>query len=175
MDLQEIDIIQPQAFQTRIHTVEDVLAAQPTGVDVAPGLSLLGRHLKRVFPALLPSLAHRRPELRRDDDVFPGKGVFPDGGSEDLLRGSVAVDVGRVEEVDPGLIASVEDGESVGFFHGPCFEGSPTIAKAHAAHADAGDSQAGFAEVGVFHCALGHLVRGSSAAGPFCGWEEDAE
>ena len=76
-------------------------------------------------------------------------GIFPQGLAGDLLAHAQRVHVGGVEEVDSGLDGLAEEGHGRLFFQDP---GPPLgTAVAHAAQAEAGDFDAGAAEISVLH------------------------
>ena len=104
---------------------------------------------ERREPALVGPVPHVAVELGGHHDLLPPSAALGEPAADDLLGGAPAlgapVDVGRVEEVDPGLEGRVHDGERGGLVGlGP---------EVHGAEAEAADGEAGPAEVGEAHAA----------------------
>jgi hypothetical protein len=93
--------------------------------------------------AAVRAVAHRAPELRRQDDL-----VATAAGeclADDLLRLALRVDVGGIDEIDPGVERAVDDA------HGIVVVGVAPCAEHHRAEAQLRDLHAGASEWAVFH------------------------
>ena len=88
MELVEVDVVGLQAAQAGLALLDDVASA------VASGIGILGVHLA--------------VDLGREDNVVP-LSVALQGFAGDFLAPAQRVDVGRVEEVDPGVEGAVDD------------------------------------------------------------------
>ena len=135
MGLEDIDI-SPQASNTGVHSVHDVLPRQPDLI-----------HLHIVVPPLTGRID--RPSCRidvmedlgHDDDLAARDAVLSEEGAEDLLGAAVGIRVGDVEGVDAGVVGVLEDGEGLFLVQDP---GLPVlVAVGHAADDDLGDFEAG--------------------------------
>ena len=128
-----------------VHLVEvDVVGAQPAQrvLDLA--------HDPAAGPAAVVGLvAHRHEELGGQDDVVA---AALQGLADDLLGHAAGVDVGGVDEVDPGVEGAVDDPDGVG---------AVVVAprpEHHRAQAQRADRYAGPAEHSVLH-GQSHLSR----------------
>ncbi len=90
--LQQVDAVGAQALRARPRRR-------------APGVGARSRRSSGPSPVGRPSLVEIRAWSRR-----PSSGPSP----EDLLRGAVRIDVGGVEQVDPGLEADLDQAPSLG-------------------------------------------------------------
>ena len=121
----------------------DRLHAQPPQAGLATLLDVLARKALHVRP-----FAHAAEDLGGQHHLLQ-LGVLPQGLAGDLFAHAHRVHVGGVEEVDAGLDGLAEEG------HGRLFVQDPRpplgVAIAHAAQAEAGDFDAGAAEIGVLH------------------------
>ncbi len=90
MYLIQIDVVRLEATQR----VLDL------GDDPSPGAT-----------AVVGSVVHRHEELRRQHDVIA---TSLQGLTDDLLRHAAGVDIGGVDEVDPGVQCVVDDADGVG-------------------------------------------------------------
>lgn len=95
-------------------------------------------------------MTNRSPEFSGYDDVFAAPVVFADCFAEDFFGDAVGVTVSGIVEVDAYVVASLENGKRV-FLFNALFKAAAAATKGHAADADAGDSEAGLAKVGIFH------------------------
>src|SRR5690606_28272351 len=85
-------------------------------------------------------------EFCREHGLFAPPPALAEPFADQLLRNAgdgTAVAVGGVEEVDPLVVSGIHDLEGVGLRRGP--------AEIHGAEADAADTEAGTAQVGVLH------------------------
>ncbi len=126
-----------------VHLVEvDVVGLQPLEAGVARPADVERRELALVRP-----LPHVPVELGGDDHLLAPAPALGEPAPDDLLGRAAAlgaaVDVGRVEEVDPGVERRVHDGERRRLV------GLGT--EVHGAQAEAADGEAGAAEVCVAH------------------------
>jgi len=97
VDLVEVDIVDAEPGQAAVDAVEDVLARQAAVVDVAAhrAVDLGGEHHLVALGELLQRLAG------------------------DPLALALGIDVGGVEEVDPGLERLLEEGHGGRFIEHP--------------------------------------------------------
>ncbi len=126
-----------------VHLVEvDVVGLQPpqAGIDGAPDV-------ERGELALVGPLPHVAVQLGGEDGPLAAAAALREPAADDLFGAALvlgpAVDVGGVEEVDALLVGGVHDLVGVGLFG--------VRAEVHGAQAQAGDGQAGTAEVGELH------------------------
>jgi hypothetical protein len=85
VDLVEVNVVDTEAAQAVVH-----LSEQPATRAAA----------------MIALVAHRQARLRGQHDVVAAAG---DGLADHLFRLTAAVDVGGVDEVDPGLEGSIND------------------------------------------------------------------
>ncbi len=135
MDLVEVDVVGAEALEALVEFEEDLLCGRG--------------------PWPLGSSRMAVEELGGDDGVF-AFGVGFEEAAEDLFAGADGVDVGGVEEVDAEVEGLFEEGLAVGFVERPgvaagAERAGRRDAVGHAAEADAGDFEAGFAEIDIFH------------------------
>jgi hypothetical protein len=130
VDLVEVHIVGPQALQAGVDAGHDVLARQALVVGAG---------------------THRAVDLGGDHHLF-ALGEFLQRPAGDLLGGPLRVDVGGVEEVDPVLDGGLEERLGLLVLQHP----GPPLGRAigHAAEAEAGDLQAGFAQTNIIHGGL---------------------
>jgi len=75
--------------------------------------------------------------------------------AQDLLRHALAVDVGGVEEIDPGLKTQIDHAAGLGDIGAaPALEELVGAAEGGGAEAEHGNLEAGSAELTVFHASL---------------------
>ena len=137
------DFVPAGAAVDVVHLVKvDVVGLQPLEAGVAGPPDVERRQLPLVRP-----IAHVAVELGGEHHLLAAATALGEPAPDDLLGGSpplgAAVDVGRVEKVDPGLQSRVHDGK-----RGGLIRLRPEI---HGAQADAADAEAGAAEVGELH------------------------
>ena len=103
-------------------------------------------------------IVHRHEELRREHDVVA---TTLQGLTDDLLRHAAGVDVGGVDEVDPGVEGVVDDADGVG-----AVVVAPG-AEHHRAQAQRADRDTGPSQQSVVHVLLlvVRVARVGSAAG----------
>ena len=148
MGLKDINI-SPQACDTGVHSIHDVLLQQPHLI-----------HLHIVVPSLTGRIdrSSRRvdvmKDLGHDDYLAAGDVVLSQKGAKDFFGAAVRICVGDVEGVDAGIVCVLEDGE--GFFLVQD-QGLPVPgAVRHAADDDLGDFETGAADsVGDVRFCLG--------------------
>jgi hypothetical protein len=120
----------------QLHQVQPV-DAQVGAAAVGPGTQVLGRErLRHVRVGAAPA-------LRRHGDVGTALG---EEARDELLAAPVAVDVGGVEEGDPGVDGRVQHRERVGVVDTP-----PVGTQLPAPQPDDGHLTAGAAEHSIFH------------------------
>ena len=134
VDLVEVDVVGAEALEALVELEEDLFAGEALAVGV---------------------VAHDAVELGGDDGVF-AFGVGFEEAAEELFAGAGGVDVGGVEEVDAEVEGLLEEGLAVGFAESPGVAAGTKRAGGwdavgHAAEADAGDFEAGLAEIYVVH------------------------
>ncbi len=66
---------------------------------------------RRELPELVGVVAHRAVHLGREDDLVAP--AVREGLADDLLRLAPGVDIGGVDEVDPGVEGAVDDRDAV--------------------------------------------------------------
>ena len=105
-------------------------------------------------------IAHGVEDFGGDDDFFAGGGEVFEGAAGDFFAGALGVHVGGVEEVDAGLDGAAVEGAGLVFVEDPVAPFAGAVG--HGAEADAGDFEAGAAEVGVLHTIrkLNHGLHG---------------
>ena len=132
MELVQVDVVGPEAAQTRLDLVHDV-DARGAGV-VGAGADGVGG-------------------LRRDDDVVAGDPERRERAAEHLLRVALGVDVRGVDEVDAGVEGSADDAVDVGLADaaGRGVAGVVDGPEGHRAEGELGHEQTGAAEGAAFH------------------------
>lgn len=105
VDLQEVDVWRVKTLQGRLDLVEDSGSAQAKLVLVVLG-RLEGLSLQRV--AGLGLLGNRSPALCEDDYLVAWDIVLLQGLADDLLAGTVRIDVRRVPGVQTHIIGLLE-------------------------------------------------------------------
>jgi hypothetical protein len=121
VDLEQVDPVGAQPAQRVLHRTGDPPPRRAAPVRV---------------------LAHRHRDLRRQDDVVT---ATLERLADDLLRLAAGVDVGGVDDVDPGVERPVDDA------HRLVVVGGPPGAEHHRAEGERGDGDAGAAERSVVH------------------------
>src|SRR5687768_17174243 len=119
VQVQQLDAVGAQALEARLDRAGDVAARAAARVDVVAG---------------------RVEALGGDDELVA---LAADQPAEDLLGASLAVLVGGVEEIDPGLAHRA--------IHARAFLLVGIAAEGHRAEAKLGNLDAGTAEGAVFH------------------------
>jgi hypothetical protein len=126
VELVEVDVVGLQALQTGIEGPADIECREP---------------------GLVGPVRHDAVELGREHGAFAALAAFGEPPANDFLGPaavlSPAINIGRVEEVDPGLQCGIHDGMGRGFVS--------SGAEIHGAEAQPGDFQAGAAQMGVLH------------------------
>src|SRR5215510_738312 len=130
--------------------IDAVLIVEVDDIDAEPLEALVARdrHIVRapVGQAALAAGAHVAELGRHDRAIAP----VVDRTGDQLLVLAVAVDVGRVEEVDAKLDGRMDRANAL------LVVGSAIVAcKAGASHADSGDLQPLSAQLSQFHCVTG--------------------
>ena len=125
MDLVKVDVVGLEAAQGRLALFDDVAAVVALGVGVV--------------------VVHRAVHFGRQDDAA-ALPVALKRLAHGLLAAPAAVDVGRIQEVDPSLDGAVDDVE--GFWFGGL------APKHHAAQALHADLHPRPPEIAVFHVEL---------------------
>jgi hypothetical protein len=129
VNLVKVDVVGAEPMQAVLDLGHDRLAGQAPAVRAGP---------------------HRVAELGGDHDLVP-VGEIAQRAAEDLLAGAGRVQVGRVEEVDPGL-ESVLDERAAGLLvQGPDRVAAAGVAVGHRADGDRGHVQAGGSQLDVPH------------------------
>ena len=127
MDLVEVDVLHLQPAQGIVTGLEDVFTTEAAAVRPGP---------------------HRAVDLGRHDDIV-ARGHLAQPPAGNLLADAVRVDVGRIEEVDPGFEG---DGEMLTRLVSADRPGAPfPIAVAHASQADARHGDSRIAKLRVLH------------------------
>jgi len=128
MDDIEVDPVGTEPTQAVLAALDDVSAAQAHVVD-------LGAHASPHFGGKhhLVSFALER---------------FP----QDLLRLAIGIDVGGIEEIDPGIEGHVDQTLRSRLIEAADLFPIPLSAKAHRPQAQFRDEQTGFTQLTVFHC-----------------------
>jgi hypothetical protein len=117
VQLEEVDVIDPEAAQGLLDLVDDP-AAGAAGV--------------------VGARSHGTVDLGGDDDVVAAS---LQGTTQDLLGGAAGVDVGAVDEVDPGIHCGVDDPDAVVNVDVAAVETEHHCAQAVRADFDAGASE----------------------------------
>ena len=127
VDLVEVDIVDAQPAQRPVDAVQDVLARQAAVVGIA---------------------AHRPVDLGGDHHLVP-LGVFLQRLAGHPLALALGIDIGGVEEVDPGLHRTLEERQRRLLVQHP----RPPLGGAigHAAQTQARNLQAGVAKANIVH------------------------
>jgi hypothetical protein len=113
MDLQQIDIIDPQPLQRSIDRVEDRRPRQPALIHVVlRALDLRGPG--DVAHAGL--FTHGAVALGQDDELLARDGVFLDAPADHFFGDAVGIDVRGVPGVEAAVVGAFEEGED--FFFG---------------------------------------------------------
>ena len=89
-------------------------------------------------------------EFGGDDHIFPA-GKIPQSPSQEPLTGAALVGDGGIEEVDAQLQPPADDLPAVLLIQRPAVLAVGRVAKTHAAHTDAADSQPGIAQLAILH------------------------
>ncbi len=128
VDLIEIDVIGPEAAQAIVDGVADMLAGKTTLVGI---------------------VAHRVVDFGGNDHLVPGRPEFLQRPPENGLTLAYGIHVGCIEKVNSRFQSPLDEGTAFGLIEDPFppFGG----AVSHGAETDAGDFEAGLAEVDVFH------------------------
>ena len=121
-----------------MHLVE----VDPVGAQAPQRVLDLGDDPAPRDAAAVGIVTHRAPELRGQHDVVA---AALQGLADDLLRLAGGVDVGGVDEVDPGIQRAVDDADRV------VVVGVAPCAEHHRAEAELRDLDAGASERAVFH------------------------
>jgi hypothetical protein len=129
MDLVEVDVVGAQAREAVIDLGEDRLTGQAAAVRTGTHLAV---------------------DLGGEDDLV-AVGHVGEGVADDLLGRAIGVDVGGVEEVDPGVERPLDDLPTLGLRQRPLVFAALGIAEGHAADAEHRHVHAGRPELGVTH------------------------
>ena len=102
------------------------------------------------------AVAHRHPRLGGHQHVVA---AARQRLAEDLLRGAVGVDVGRVDHVDAGVEAHVDLAARAVDVRGADVRELAAAAEGHRAEGERGDAEAGAAELAVVHARKSYAVE----------------
>jgi hypothetical protein len=118
------DVFHVQTLQTGINSVKDMLSTESVVVGVMVLLfqdilvdsdALTHKVSNRIsYPKathLFPVPSNRPEQLCRDHNLIPWQVELLDGFAGNDLADTVRVDVGRVEEVDAGVVGSLDERE----------------------------------------------------------------
>ncbi len=83
-----------------------MLPAQTIGIKISIPIPLVNAHRQRIIKLVAIDMTNWCPQFRRNDDVLAAEIVFFDSLPEDLLRDTIGVGVGGIEEVDSRVVAS---------------------------------------------------------------------
>jgi hypothetical protein len=138
VDLVEVDVIGPEAFQARFDCIQDMDPRQADGIGAGP---------------------HPAAYLGGDDHIAARDAEVLDGAPQNSLGLAFRIDIGGVDEINAGI-----DRKAQKLICGSLVEladDRPQLASAaegHRAKANFGNEQAGAAELLVFHCQLVPLL-----------------
>ncbi len=144
VDLVEIDVIRLQPLQAGLDGVHDMAARRAH---------------------IVPSRPHPAVNLGRQDDVLASDAEILEGLAESPFGLASGVDVGRVEEIDPGIDAGFDERIGAGLVDvADMFVNPLAAAEGHRAEAKRRNQKAGVAEGLVSHrvapCSRAGSVRG---------------
>ncbi len=125
--LVKVDVVGAQAAQAGLAAGNDVVAGQPGVVRAAP---------------------HRHPHLGGHQHLVP---AARQDLAQDFLGLAAGVDVGGIDEVDPGVQAHIHLPPGLGHVGRPDVFEWPAAAERHRAHGEHGNPQARPAQRAIFH------------------------
>ena len=103
-------------------------------------------------PAVVRPLAHGKARLGGDQHA--ALALAPQRLADDLLRGAGRIDIGRVDQIDPGIDAEIDLPARLLHADIAHLGEVPLAAHGHGAEGDGGDLQAGAAEQAIFHVGI---------------------
>src|SRR5580704_17545175 len=134
MGLVEVDVVGLQAAEALVEFMEDGFARETAAVGF---------------------IAHDAVDLGGDDDGFAA-GVGLEEVAQNDFAVAARIDIGCIEEVDAEVEGLAQEGPAFFLVHGPVMTAANGFAGSgraigHAAQADAGNLESGFAEIDVVH------------------------